>query len=106
MKMRGLTARDLFLLWLAISAIWIIVVAFHTWNDIPRDDWVSVPEHNADQLANADDVLRPITGIFGNPIARVIVMDNIGLAFLPPIITLACGASLIWSFREFPRRRK
>jgi len=91
---------------LPISAVWIVAVAIRTWREIPRDDWVSIPQRAADQLANAEVVLKPITGIFDNPIARAIVMDNIGLAFLPPIIVLGCGTMLIWAFREFPRQRK
>lgn len=82
MKARDLTIRDLLLPWLVVSAVWIIAVAIRTWREIPHDDWVSIPQRAADQLANAEVVLRPITGIFDNPIGRAIVMDNIGLAFL------------------------
>jgi hypothetical protein len=100
------TIRDLFWAWLATSMIWAVAVAIQTWRDIPRDDWVSVSKPFASQLSDADAVLRPVTGIIDNPIARAIVVDGIRLAFVPPILALACGSALIWALREFPRPRK
>jgi hypothetical protein len=100
MKMRWVTIRVLLWLWLAVSATWVVLVAIYTWREIPRDDWVSVPERTDDQLASAEAVLRPITGLFDSPTARAIVMDNIGTAFLPPIIILASIAIFIWASRK------
>jgi hypothetical protein len=86
--------------------VWIVVVAFQTWRDIPQDDWVSVSEPTASQLTDAEVVLKPIVGIFDNPVARVVILDGIKLAFIPPILALACGSAYVWAFRKFPRKKR
>jgi hypothetical protein len=100
------TIRDLFLGVAGDIDDWVIAVAVQTWRDIPRDDWVSVSKPFASQLSDADVILRPVTGIIDNPIARAVVVDGVRLAFVPPMVALACGSALIWALREFPRPRK
>lgn len=73
--------RKLFRLWLVLSLVWIGGVAFQTWRDIPRDDWVPA-------------------GIF-HPIIRVFIEHGMKLAFIPPGIILASGFVFIWAFRRF-----
>jgi hypothetical protein len=94
---RSLTIRDLFWLWLAISAVWILVIAFQTWRDLPHDDWVI--ESPASQTGDAETA-RPITGIFDNPVARAVTVNGVELALIPPILALVCGSAFIWAFRQ------
>jgi ABC-type Fe3+ transport system permease subunit len=99
MKTRnGLTPQTFFLLWLIFSAIWLGLVGYQTWHDVPRDDWLSEP--STSQLSNALNLL------LYNPVARAVVFDSIVLAVVPPILVLACGAVLMWAVREARRRRQ
>ena len=95
MKMQlGVTKRGLFSSWLVISLIWVAVVGYRAWRDIPRDDWFTEPSTN--QLSDVVNLL------LYNPVARVIALDSIVLALAPPILALACGF-LIWAVREAQR---
>ena len=78
--------RKLFRLWLVLSLVWVGGVAFQTWRDIPRDDWVPA-------------------GIF-HPIIRVFIEHGVKLAFIPPGIILASGFVFIWAFRRFRRPKE
>jgi len=91
--------RGLLRLWLILSLIWIGGVAFQTWRDIPRDDWVQsdVNEPNDDQYG------VPV-GIF-DQIVRLVIGRGAKLAFIPPIIVLACGLAYICALRSFPPRK-
>ena len=93
------SARELFLMWLTLSVIWVGAVAFQTWREIPRDDWVQseANEPNGDQY----DVPA---GIF-HPIVRVIVARAAWLAFIPPIGVLGCGLACLLTFRSLRRRK-
>ena len=99
MKMRlGVTKRGLFGSWLVISLIWVAVVGYRTWRDIPRDDWFTEPSTN--QLSDVVNLL------LYNPVARAVALDSIVLALAPPILALACGLALIWAVREAQRQRQ
>jgi len=94
---RDLTIKDLFWPWIAISAVWIFVIGFQTWRDLPRDDWVIEPP--ASQMGDAETA-RPITGIFDNPVARAVAVNGVELALIPPILALVCGLAFIWTFGQ------
>jgi len=95
-KMRvDMTRRGLFVLWLVISAVWIVVIGSSAWRNIPRDDWLTEPSNN--QLTDAVNLL------IYNPVARSVALDSIVLALVPPILVLACGSALIWAV-GFKRR--
>ena len=97
MKMRlGVTRRGLFSSWLVISLIWVAVVGYRAWRDIPRDDWFTEPSTN--QLSDVVNLL------LYNPVARAVALDSIVLALAPPISALACGLALIWAVREAQRQ--
>ena len=97
MKMRlGVTKRGLFSSWLVISLIWVAVVGYRAWRDIPRDDWFTEPSTN--QLSDVVNLL------LYNPIARAVALDSIVLALAPPILALACGLAIIWTVREAQRQ--
>jgi hypothetical protein len=97
MKMRvDMTHRGLFAAWLVISAIWIVVIGFWAWRNIPRDDWLTEPSTN--QLRDAVNLL------IYNPVARAVALDSIVLALVPPILVLAFGLVFVWAVREFIRR--
>jgi hypothetical protein len=59
-------ARGFFRLWLVLSILWVAAVAFQTWRDIPRDDWVLV-----DLSRPSDDQIAVPAGIF-HPVALVV----------------------------------
>ena len=97
MKMQlGVTKRGLFSSWLVISLIWVAVVGYRAWRDIPRDDWFTEPSTN--QLSDVVNLL------LYNPVARAVALDSIVLALAPPILALACGLALIWAVREAQRQ--
>jgi hypothetical protein len=87
--------RKLFRLWLVLSLVWIGGVAFQTWRDIPRDDWVRT---DVNELSDTE-IAVPL-GIF-HPIARVFIEHGVKLALIPPTIVLASGFVFIWAFRRF-----
>lgn len=97
MKMQlGVTKRGLFSSWLVISLIWVAVVGYRAWRDIPRDDWFTEPSTN--QLSDVVNLL------LYNPVARAVALDSIVLALAPPILALACGLAIIWAVREAQRQ--
>jgi hypothetical protein len=83
--------RRFFRLWLVLSLLWIAGVAFQTWRDIPRDDWA-----RPDLIQQSDDVIEVPLGMF-HPVAVLVIERGAKLAFIPPIVILACGICL-WSF--------
>jgi len=91
-----MTHRRLFAPWLVISAIWLVVIGFWAWRNIPRDDWLTEPSNS--QLRDAVNLL------IYNPVARAVALDSIVLALVPPILVLTFGSVLIWAVREFIRR--
>jgi hypothetical protein len=86
-----------FRLWLVLSLLWIAVVAFGTWRDIPRDDWV-----RPDLSQQNDDVIEAPVGMF-HPVAVLVIERGVKLAFIPPVVVLACGVCL-WAFRRIRER--
>jgi hypothetical protein len=86
-------AHRFFRLWLVLSVLWIAAVAFQTWRDIPRDDWVRV-----DLSQPSEDQIAVPVGIF-HPVALVIIERGVKLAFIPPIAVLMCGVC-VWAFRR------
>jgi hypothetical protein len=82
-------ARGFFRLWLVLSILWVAAVAFQTWRDIPRDDWVLV-----DLSRPSDDQIAVPAGIF-HPVALVVIERGVKLAFIPPFVVLMCGIC-IW----------
>jgi hypothetical protein len=89
MKMRvDMKHCGLFAPWLVISAIWIVMVGFWAWRNIPRDDWLTEPSNN--QLRDAVNLL------IYNPVARAVALDSVVLALVPPILVLAFSSALIW----------
>jgi hypothetical protein len=89
--------RRSFYLWLLLSLLWIAAVAFQTWRDIPRDDWV-----RPDLSQQSDDVIAAPVGIF-HPAATLVIERGAKLAFIPPVVVLACGVC-VWAFREFRKK--
>ena len=93
----SMKTRGLFLPWLAISVMWICVVGYQTWRDIPRDDWLF---DSTNQLSDAINLL------LYNPVARAIVIDSIVLALAPPILVLISCWVLVWLVRGFSGRQR
>lgn len=88
-------ARNLFRLWLVLSLVWIGGVAFQTWRDVPRDDWVRT---DINELSGAE--IAPPVGIF-HPLARVFVEHGVKVALIPPSIVLVSGFVFIWAAKRF-----
>jgi hypothetical protein len=72
-------------LWLVATAIWLVSVAWLE-RDATTDLW--------DDITNLDFVWL-------SQWVSHVLPDLAGLLFIPPIATLAVGASLIWAFRGF-----
>lgn len=89
--------RRLFRLWLVLSLLWIGAVAFQAWRDIPRDDWT-----RPDLSQQSDVAIETPAGIF-HPVAVLVIEHGARLAFIPPIVVLACGVCL-WAFRRIRER--
>jgi hypothetical protein len=83
--------RRFFRLWLAVSLLWIAAVAFDMWRDIPRDDW-SRPV----LTQQSGDLIEAPVGLF-HPVAVLVIEHGANLAFIPPIVVLACGVC-VWAF--------